>query len=260
MSNKPSNDDDKPEELAVPNVSGWSEEKLLAGFFAAQQQCVEALIMQAAIYAEMLRKGIDTAQLDISRDHGLILLRIASGSVAAEIVRHTGTSLRKINIIERLPIQTQRAIADTKIPVVIGGETKEMDIAAIRLSDLDLAIGDGVLRSPAEQKAIIRKRAEKPAPEPAPAWELRKIRYCPESKCLKVGNMCVNIADVVAELAEAAGPLSVLNVDLQQATATAKLTDKEAESLEHNAKRVGIPKHHLIRLALHVYGLLGVTR
>jgi hypothetical protein len=85
----------------------------------------------------------------------------------------------------------------------------------------------------------------------------RKYRVRVEGGHIHIGRMSVAVSDLIAAISVAMGPLPVVDLEnVETATATVRLTAAEKQKLKTLEKRRGLPEWHLIREALHAYGLI----
>ena len=240
------------QDIILPDLSKLTTEQLEAEFAGALKDTADGLLRLAAAASELERRGRDLSHLKLNLISYLRM--IAARQLLPEVVLYLGDQKAKVQAIANLPIEKQQKLLDAdEVHVLVENEDVTVSLRELSQSHLKQVFSEHKVRTIAEQRAFVR---EKQSDKPVKIEPKRNVKPEPARNGIKVGNSFAPVADVVGSLSELAGPLDILNEDLQQATATARLTNEENEALEWNAKSQGISKPHLVRMALHAYGLL----
>lgn len=206
-----------------------------------------------AVWAELERRGENLSDLRIGLARTLPL--IASGRLAAEAVVAFAGRPMVLRSLEGVPLDEQRRLADGQpIPIYLPGASspESLPLARIPSAAVSRVIVDGTIRTPAEQRLALRQRK---AAKPQRHYAVSVDR---DNRTLKVGNMTVPLASVIAAMAEAAGAKSVILDDAERPAKTiaGKVTDEEKERLKAAAKAHDLEEWELVRRAVVAMWLL----
>lgn len=249
--------------LAIPerDVAILSTTDLRAELAAGLTLTAQTLMRLAFVWAELERRGEDLS--DLRRGIAATLPLIAAGTLAAEAVVAFAGRPSLMRAMIGLPLERQRAIAagePVQLVTAAGdGEyaVKPMPAIALTAAQVRQVFSVGEIRDADEQEAVIEARKiGRRRRKPEESDRHYRIRPDQDRKGIWVGKAFVGQVEVVAALAELSGPLSVLNLDKENETATVRLSAAEKARLKAMEARRGLPEWHLIREALRAYGLI----
>lgn len=239
---------------------GWDTARLRQELANGLTLTAVVLTRLGRIWAELERRGEDLSDLR----HGLarVLPLIASGLLAAEAVVAFAGRRAILRALEGLPLAEQRRLAlgePVEVALSIGSQkTERVPVASIPPQRLGCVFQDGQILSPAEQR-VRMGRKKQPAKQPQEPERRYQPRYSRETGTVQVGRMTIHLADLLAELAAAAGPdRAPINEEDYQGIAQVptRLTRDELANLRQAAEKAGLPEWELIRKALRAFGLI----
>jgi hypothetical protein len=243
-------------EAPAGSLRSLSTEDLFAEFESLFGQTVSSLIRMAEVVAELERRGADLARLCNSMvPH---LRRIAAHQLLPEAVLSFQFRPAILNSVSQLPITDQRRLVEkpeVEVYVPDSDSSEKVPLDDLHIHQARAVFGNGKIRTPAEQRVYLRG-ASVAAKDAKPVTTRNyRVRADRERGGVWVGAAFVKSGEIVAALAELAGPLPTLTID-DSDTATARLSSAEKDKLRQNEKRRGLPEWHLIREALRAYGLI----
>jgi hypothetical protein len=245
------------------NLTSVSTADLRAALARGLTRTAGELAQLGMIWAELERRGEDLSEL--RREVGTSIPLIAAGVLAAEVVVAFAGRPSLWRALVGLPLERQRAIAGGEpLPLVVdAGEgefaVRPLPAGALSTKQVRQLFGVGEVRGQDEQIAYLADLttpSRPPRAKPAPPERHYRVRADPERGGLWIGNAFAAHAEIVAALADLAGPLSVLNLDQEHESATVRLSAAEKKKLKAAEKRRGLPEWHLIREALRACGLI----
>lgn len=219
----------------------------------------ERLYSLGLIWVELERRGEDLSDLRSNMSKYLPL--IGARVLAAEAVIAFAGRRSVLDMLQGVPLEEQRRLAAGGLIEVIAPddphETESVPIQSIPSPRLRLVFAEGKILSPAEQRVRQQQRRRPPRGE----GEDRSRRYRPHydraAGTVTVGKMTVNLADLLAALAEATGRDTVLpDIPEEWVSVKTRLSREESQRLVDAARRAELPEWELIRKALRAFGLI----
>jgi hypothetical protein len=247
-------------ELATRDIRTASTADLKTELAKGLTLTVQTLARLAIIWAELESRGEDLS--DLRRGIAAMLPLIAAGTLAPEAVVGFGSRPSLLRALVGLPLEKQRAIAAGEpVPLVTDAGDGEYAVTPLPASALTAAqvrqvFAVGEIRDADQQRAMIEARrspVRRIDPEPVRNY---RVRPDVEGGVVRVGKATVKPAEIVSALSAMSGTLAPLELDKETETATVRLTAAEKQRLRVAEKRRGLPEWHLIREALHAYGLI----
>jgi hypothetical protein len=231
-------------------------EELYAEFEGLFGRTVTNLIRMAEVVAELERRNADLSRLRCSMvGH---LRRIAAKQLLPEAVLAFQFRPAILNSVAQLPVaEQQRLVESPEVEVYMPGTdaTETVELENLHINQARAVFGNGRIRTPAEQRVYMCGAVGMNKEEPAPVQRTFRVRPDKTKGGVWVGQAFVKAPEIVAALADLAGPLKPLTLDDSE-TATARLAVEEKEKLRASERRLNLPEHHLIRQALRAYGLI----
>lgn len=215
---------------------------------------VTELVRLSEVWRELENRGEDLSEF--RKDFTRNLPLIASGRLAAEAVVSFAGRPIVLRYLDGVPLSEQRRLADgAPIPVYLPGEDdpQSLPISRIPSEYIPRVLGDGIIRTPAEQRMVMRSRRKKEKP-------LRRYNIIvdKQSQTITIGKMTVAVSAVLAALTEASGGAVEVteSTDRPARTIAAKVTDEEKERIEAAAKAHDITMQELVRRAVFAMWLI----
>jgi hypothetical protein len=239
----------------VSDLAAATTEALRAELARGLTLTADHLARLGSIWAELERRGEDLS--DLREGLAEWLPRIAAGRLAAEAVVAFATRRGLLRALDGVPLDRQRRLAAGEPVSVIDVSTDDgvLELPATRLppAAVRLVFADGEVRSPQAQRLALRPR--RPRREDDQDRRYRP-RYDHATGTVRVGRMTVQLADLLKELAAAAGPeLPALIHQEEYQVVRVKLSRAENDRLQEAARRSGLPDWELVRKALRACGL-----
>ena len=240
------------DELADPTspYAALTIDELTAAFFAELVVSAAGLVRMSRIWSEMLNRGVKIDSFQ-SRFRRLLphLSAIAAGTLAPEAVHEFRDRLPLLALLTGLPLSRQRELAQGA-PVSVAAAAGQVTLVPlIRLPERAAAkvFIAGVECTPDEQRIGTSKAR-------AGVKRRYKVSVNRDRGLLRVGNVDVHLAEVVAAMSQAAGHEGAIDEAIhaneQGPTATARLTNTEMERLKGAAKSHNLPIGELVRRAV----------
>lgn len=211
------------------------------------------------IWAELERRGEDLSEL--RQGLARLLPLIAAGRLAAEAVVSFAARPAILRALEGVPLEHQRRLAAGEpIEVVVPDEprrTERVSVQTIPAARLRTIFADGEVLPPAEQRLRLAASRRRKAPGEGEAPRHFRPRYDRDTGTVTVGRMQVRLADLLTELASAAGPdHPPPDIPEEYVQAKTRLTQEESRRLLAAARKAGLPEWEMIRKALRAFGLI----
>ncbi len=246
--------------INLNDISSASTATLRAVLAKGLTFTAQALTAMGAAWQELIRRGEDLEDLRNELRVGLprTLPLIASGRLAAESVIAFAGRPQILRCLEGLPLEEQRRLADgAPIPIYLPSESEpqSLPISRVPAFALRLAISDGMIRTPAEQRLAIRKSESKKKKKSSRKYNIVVDR---EEQTLSIGKATIPLFSVLAAMSEAAGSgMEVIeSIDRPAKTIAAKVTDDEKERIRAAAIAHNLSESELIRKAVAAMWLL----
>ena len=240
----------------LPRLEQCSTTELRAELANGLTLTAETLYRLGRVWAELERRGEDLS--DLRKGLAEYLPLIAGGILAAEAVVAFAGKRNVLRALQGVPLEIQRGLASGAAVQVIDPanplEVIEMPLAQLPPRAVRLAIGDGAVRTPAQQRLAIRTRGTRRRQR-----EQYRFRPCYDraTGTVTVGRMTFALADLLRELLAAAGPELPLIVHPDEyLNLRVRLTNEEMARLQEQAKNSELPDWELARKALRAMGLI----
>lgn len=222
----------------------------------------QALTAMGAAWQELVRRGEDLEDLRNELRVGLprSLPLIAAGRLAAEAVIAFAGKPLILRRLEGLPLEEQRRLADgAPIPIYLPDEKEPQSMPLSRIPPfaLRLAISDGMIRTPAEQRLAMRKTVAKKKNQQSPSRKYH-ISVNADDQVILINRAVIPISSMIAAMAEAAGSGMEVTESIERPAKTiaAKVTDEEKERVKAAAIAHNLSESELIRKAVAAMWLL----
>jgi len=214
----------------------------------------EVLTRLGAVWVELERRGEDLSDLRSGLARTLPL--IAAGLLAAEAVVAFAGRPAVLRALEGVPLDQQHRLARGEPVAAIdpGNPARVVEVPLARLpaAAVRLALVDGALRTPDEQRLAFRPR---PRPRQEAAYRYRP-RYDREAGTVTVGRMTVRVDDLLDALARRPDPPPALDEPDDYVTVKVRLSREEADRYFELCRRAELPDWEMARKALRAFGLI----
>lgn len=218
----------------------------------------EQLYRLGLVWVELEQRGEDLSDLRAGLNWTLPL--IGSGLLAAEAVIAFAGRRSILREFEGMPLDQQRRLAAGEPVAVVTPdgphETELVPVRAIPAARLRTVFAEGKVLPPGEQR--LRLAATRPRRKPSEGAGYRyRPRYDREAGTVAVGKMTIPLADLLSELAAAAGPdHPPTDVPGEFVAPKTRLTQEESRRLLAVSRAAGLPEWEMIRKALRAFGLI----
>lgn len=240
-------------DLATTSIKSMPTKELRAKLVQALTLTAKSLHELGKIWVELESRGEDLNDLRVGISKMIPL--IGRGVLAAEAVVAFAGREFVLKYLEGMDLDEQRKYADGQlIPVYIPGESEchAMPLSRIPNNSLKYLFGDGVVRTPLEQRMAMRNK--KPKVRKDKRYTLKVDRIERE---IKIGNTVSSIGAIITALSDACSPVEVTESTERPAKIIAgKVTDEEKERVQAAAKAHGITEGELVRRAVLAMWLL----
>lgn len=240
--------------LVPLDLNNLSVQQLRAELAQSLTMSAQHLAYLAGIWAELERRGEDLS--DLKTGLATYLPQIAAGRLsAAAVIRFAGqpTVLRSIST---LSLTEQEALANGKslnvLTIGSNGEYGNRNIPAYALtaSQARIVFGDDKIRTLTEQQAIF-DTARLSVARRVPPGQDGRVRYDPKTDMVRIGRSSATVGEVLAALASAVPPSSVLSSDDDVFQQTAiKLPDATFRKLKIRIAESGMTQQEFIEKLL----------
>jgi hypothetical protein len=236
-----------------------TNEQLLAELASSLKATAQSLLRLAVVWCELERRGVDLDDFRCNLTRHLPM--IASGVLSPDAVIAFSGRPRLLSRVASLPVEKQIALArGEEVSVAVPGEESiiSLKVSQIPNSRLGIVFGDGVIRTPKQQRLaigeIIRGRKKKVDD----GSRVYRPKYDPDEGTVKVGAMTVKASEVIGAMSSARGPDKVIPSDVPESyvVVRVRLLREEYDALQNAAKKAELPDWELIRKAARAFGLI----
>lgn len=241
----------------MPDLTKVSTEDLLTELARGLTLTADVLARLGEVWAELERRGQNLSHL--RKGMAKFLPMIAARLLAPEAVVAFAGSRQTLRRLIGVDLDEQRALAAGKKMQVIDPARPDvvetLPLEEIPQRAVEILLVDGKIRTPAQQRLAIRPERRRQSPiKPVK----RLPHYDPKTGTVQIGQMKVELKDLMSELAAAAGPELPLATDLpdEYLTIKVRLSKEEHGKLLELARKAGLPEWEMTRKALRAFGMI----